>query len=170
MAALKEVVKLARTKYGIISIGDVVLNHAAKDAPWLLQHSECTFNLENTPALANAYALENVIFAFSDGISPFQPTAQNIDWLMEELGKNIASCLDFATPELVQRVIRNVRGTVYWERIETQSKGPITKASPMIPNYFTILQPENRNLIFANNGWTFGVSKGTAIDIDAYLY
>jgi glycogen debranching enzyme len=170
MSKLKSCMQIAREKYGISSVADVVLNHASKEAPWLMHHPECAFNLQNTPALCNAYALECVLLDFSMAISPFQPTAQNIDWLMEELARNISTRLDFATSDFVHRVIRNVKAAVTWERIEKQPNQAITIDSPMVPNYFTILNSTRKEFIVANNGWTFGVPKSDSIDVEAYLY
>lgn len=39
-AKLEDVLKLARTEYGLLSLTDVVLNHTANDTPWLTEHPE----------------------------------------------------------------------------------------------------------------------------------
>ncbi|OAF66369.1 hypothetical protein A3Q56_05907, partial [Intoshia linei] len=50
-----------RTKYNILSITDVVLNHTATDSEWLDIHPECSFNCKNSPHLRPAYLLNCLI-------------------------------------------------------------------------------------------------------------
>lgn len=38
--AVKEVLRIARDDYGLLSMTDVVLNHTAHNSPWLLEHPE----------------------------------------------------------------------------------------------------------------------------------
>lgn len=37
---VKEILKVAREEYGLLSLTDVVLNHTANDSPWLSDHPE----------------------------------------------------------------------------------------------------------------------------------
>lgn len=37
---VSEVLKVAKEKYGLLSLTDVVLNHTANDSPWLVNHPE----------------------------------------------------------------------------------------------------------------------------------
>ena len=37
---LEEMLQIAREEYGLLSLTDVVLNHTAKDSPWLADHPE----------------------------------------------------------------------------------------------------------------------------------
>ena len=50
---------------GLMSVVDVVWNHTSCDTPWLKEHPEAAYNLENSPHLKPAYDLDDVILAFS---------------------------------------------------------------------------------------------------------
>ncbi|CAJ0581715.1 unnamed protein product, partial [Mesorhabditis spiculigera] len=50
--------------WGIITVQDVVWNHAAKNAPWLQEHPECSYNCKNSPHLRPAYALDRALHYF----------------------------------------------------------------------------------------------------------
>lgn len=46
---MKEMLKIAKEEFGLLSLTDVVLNHCASDSPWLLDHPEagkcsCSFS------------------------------------------------------------------------------------------------------------------------------
>uniref|UniRef100_A0A0N4ZYY6 Glycogen debranching enzyme n=1 Tax=Parastrongyloides trichosuri TaxID=131310 RepID=A0A0N4ZYY6_PARTI len=58
-----------RDKWGMLVIQDVVWNHAAKNAKWLEQHPECTFNCVNSPHLRPAYLLDRALLYFSQEIA-----------------------------------------------------------------------------------------------------
>lgn len=53
-AEIKQVLKVAKQDYGLLSLTDVVLNHTANDSPWLVEHPEAgtyryLFNAEIHP-------------------------------------------------------------------------------------------------------------------------
>ncbi|KII87207.1 glycoside hydrolase family 13 protein [Plicaturopsis crispa FD-325 SS-3] len=62
---VKEVLKIARDEYGLLSLTDVVLNHTANDSPWLSDHPEAGFSPSNTPHLAPALELDTAMIEFS---------------------------------------------------------------------------------------------------------
>uniref|UniRef100_A0A0K0E803 Glycogen debranching enzyme n=1 Tax=Strongyloides stercoralis TaxID=6248 RepID=A0A0K0E803_STRER len=69
--SLNDVEKLLqklRDKWGMLVIQDVVWNHAAKNAKWLEEHPECTFNCINSPHLRPAYLLDRALLYFSEEI------------------------------------------------------------------------------------------------------
>ena len=53
-----------RTEWNMVTCGDVVLNHVATDSPFLQEHPECGYNLENTPHMRPAYALDRALVYF----------------------------------------------------------------------------------------------------------
>ena len=66
---LEEVLHHARTKLDMLSISDVVWNHTANNSPWIDEHPECGFNLENSPHLKPAYVVDELLQIFSAGIA-----------------------------------------------------------------------------------------------------
>ena len=83
----KESLDKCRDKYGMGSIVDIVLNHAADNSDWLAEHPECGYNLVNTPWLNCAYSLDKVLGEFSDRFCEcksqfkFQPYVHNDEQL-----------------------------------------------------------------------------------------
>ena len=58
------VVKMKRD-WRVLSLTDLVFNHTSKDSPWVLQHPECAYNLDNASHLRPAYLLDRVLDEFS---------------------------------------------------------------------------------------------------------
>ncbi|CEF61325.1 Glycogen debranching enzyme, metazoa family and Six-hairpin glycosidase-like domain and Glycogen debranching enzyme family and Glycoside hydrolase,catalytic domain and Glycoside hydrolase, superfamily domain-containing protein [Strongyloides ratti] len=82
-------------KWGMLVIQDVVWNHAAKDAKWLKEHPECTFNCINSPHLRPAYLLDRALLYFSNeikdgkweknGIPPFIDSVNHLNAIKHTL-------------------------------------------------------------------------------------
>lgn len=68
-AELENFIKKIEDDWHILTIQDVVLNHAAKNAKWLQEHPECAYNCFNTPHMRPAYILDRVLQQFSREIS-----------------------------------------------------------------------------------------------------
>ncbi|CAD5212798.1 unnamed protein product [Bursaphelenchus okinawaensis] len=65
---LAKFVKFLEEKWSIITIQDVVWNHAARNAPWLQEHPECAYNCVNSPHLRPAFIIDQALRLFSDEI------------------------------------------------------------------------------------------------------
>ncbi|KAL3127434.1 glycogen debranching enzyme Gdb1p [Cryptosporidium hominis] len=65
---LKQVINELEIDYGILSACDVVLNHTADDSPWLKEHPESGYNLDNSPHLTAAVELDQKLQEFSRNI------------------------------------------------------------------------------------------------------
>lgn len=66
---LEELLTLIRTKWQMLSVCDIVLNHSANESPWLREHPECTYNLLNTPHLRPAYILDITLNSVSRNVA-----------------------------------------------------------------------------------------------------
>ncbi|OCF33773.1 glycogen debranching enzyme [Kwoniella heveanensis BCC8398] len=69
LAEIEQVIKLAKEKYGLGGITDVVLNHMAFDSPWLVEHPEAGYSPHNTPHLAPAVELEDAFLKLTNELS-----------------------------------------------------------------------------------------------------
>ncbi|XP_052775290.1 glycogen debranching enzyme-like isoform X2 [Mya arenaria] len=52
-------------EWHVLCMTDLVYNHSADNSPWLEEHPECGFNLENSPHLKTAYLLDRIFANFS---------------------------------------------------------------------------------------------------------
>ncbi|KAL3318339.1 hypothetical protein Ciccas_003001 [Cichlidogyrus casuarinus] len=59
--AIKKFVESLEHDHGVLSMTDLVFNHASNDAPWLHEHPECGYNVVNSPHLAGAYVLDRIV-------------------------------------------------------------------------------------------------------------
>lgn len=62
---VKDILKVAREEYGLLSLTDVVLNHTANNTPWLIDHPEAGYSPSNSPHLTPALELDSAIIEFS---------------------------------------------------------------------------------------------------------
>lgn len=56
-------------EWHILTVQDVVWNHAAKNSKWLWEHPECAFNCDNSPYLRPAFVIDRALYYFSKDIS-----------------------------------------------------------------------------------------------------
>eukprot|EP00127_Corallochytrium_limacisporum_P001381 Clim_evm3s55 gene=Clim_evmTU3s55 len=78
---------------GVLAIVDMVWNHTADNSTWLLDHPEAGYNLENSPHLLPAYAIDEAIGRFSrdigdeiyDDIKPAVTHWQDIERIKEKM-------------------------------------------------------------------------------------
>jgi glycogen debranching enzyme len=99
---VEKILKLAKDKYGLLSLTDVVLNHTANNSPWLLEHPEAGLCLifsrfvptdiflgyspANTPHLRPALELDTAILDFSGSLKELGlPTSVNSEKDLDSL-------------------------------------------------------------------------------------
>lgn len=63
---MKNLLAEIRTKWGILSMTDVVWNHTANNSDWLLDHPEAGYNIVNSPHLESALLLDDALMDFSN--------------------------------------------------------------------------------------------------------
>ena len=63
---LSNIIQNLNKKYKIGAITDVILNQTSNESEWILEHSECTYNLENTPWLNASYELDKILVNYSN--------------------------------------------------------------------------------------------------------
>ncbi|CAD5217959.1 unnamed protein product [Bursaphelenchus xylophilus] len=66
---LAEFVEFLEKEWSILTIQDVVWNHAARNAPWLQEHPECAYNCANSPHLRPAFIIDQALRLFSEEIA-----------------------------------------------------------------------------------------------------
>lgn len=65
---LQHFVQTLEKKYNMLSITDLVWNHTADNSPWLTEHPEAGYNLDNSPHLKAAFDFDEAIMQFSKTI------------------------------------------------------------------------------------------------------
>ncbi|KAI8147846.1 glycogen debranching enzyme [Fennellomyces sp. T-0311] len=81
---VKSVLTDIQTKEGIMCLSDVVWNHTSFDSPFLVDHPDAGYNLDNSPHLRPAYELDNALLALSEdmdkhGLPRSIRTVQDVD-------------------------------------------------------------------------------------------
>lgn len=71
------------SEWGILSVQDVVWNHAAVNSPWLSDHPECTYNCKNSPHLRPAYVLDRLYYHFSRQVAAGKWTEKGLPSVVE---------------------------------------------------------------------------------------
>ncbi|XP_041357957.1 glycogen debranching enzyme-like isoform X2 [Gigantopelta aegis] len=62
-------VQKMKVEWEVLSLTDLVYNHTSIDSPWLQEHPDCAFNLENSPHLRPAYIMDRALLEFSDQVA-----------------------------------------------------------------------------------------------------
>nr|KAG5710257.1 hypothetical protein BaRGS_008973 [Batillaria attramentaria] len=72
MNDLASLVNKMDKEWRMLSITDLVFNHTSKDSPWVLEHPECAYNLDNSPHLRPAYVVDRILANFSKEVAQGQ--------------------------------------------------------------------------------------------------
>ncbi|KAF9919336.1 hypothetical protein BX616_007060 [Lobosporangium transversale] len=95
-AIVQQVISDIETKYGALSLTDIVWNHTACNSTWLWDHPESGYNLHNSPHLIPAFELDSALLRFSamvaDPSSPFESdvkTEEDLKAIMTELRRTV---------------------------------------------------------------------------------
>lgn len=66
---VKTLVETMKNDWRVLALTDLVFNHTSKDSPWVLEHPECAYNLENAAHLMPAYVMDRILSEFSDEVA-----------------------------------------------------------------------------------------------------
>ena len=90
--------KSFESKYKCIFFTEIILNHTSYDSEWLLDNPDSFYNLENTPQLGSAYALDDAMYQFSinlaQGLIPeykdtYVRNEDELNYLMKIIVENV---------------------------------------------------------------------------------
>lgn len=94
-----QLVRKMAKEWKVLSLTDLVFNHTSTDTPWIQEHPECVYNLENSPHLKPAYLVDRILFHFSAdvgdgkwnhrGIPSEIRTEQHLDRIYDVLSKEV---------------------------------------------------------------------------------
>lgn len=65
MNDLEALVRKMNKNWRVLSLTDLVFNHTAKDSPWIYEHPDSVYNLENSPHLRPAYIVDRIFHHFN---------------------------------------------------------------------------------------------------------
>jgi len=64
-----DMVSKMESKYGLLSLTDIVWNHTANNSPWLEEHPEGGYSVKTAPHLEAALQLDNALMAFGSNMA-----------------------------------------------------------------------------------------------------
>jgi len=91
-------IKKLKQKYSMCAITDVILAQASTESKWILSHTECAYNLENSPWLSVAYELDEILVNYSNlfynkkvrcNCAPYINNTNDLEEVMTELGNEV---------------------------------------------------------------------------------
>ncbi|RCN31732.1 putative glycogen debranching enzyme [Ancylostoma caninum] len=85
MGDVEEFVHKIEKQWGMLTVQDVVWNHAAKNAQWLKDHPECAYNCLNSPHLRPAYVVDRVYHHFGKEVSEGKWTHRGVPQVVDSI-------------------------------------------------------------------------------------
>ncbi|EYB99073.1 hypothetical protein Y032_0125g1273 [Ancylostoma ceylanicum] len=85
MGDVEQFVHKIEKEWGMLTVQDVVWNHAAKNAQWLMEHPECAYNCLNSPHLRPAYVVDRVYHHFGKEVSEGKWTHRGVPEVVDSI-------------------------------------------------------------------------------------
>ena len=91
-------IKKLKQKYNMGAITDVILAQASTESEWILSHTECAYNLENSPWLNVAYKLDEILVNYSNlfynkkvscSCAPYINNTKDLEEVMTEIENEV---------------------------------------------------------------------------------
>ena len=160
---LSNIIQNLNTKYKMGCITDVILNQASTESDWILEHSDCTYNLENTPWLNVSFELDKILVNYSNLFyhkkvkcksAPYVNNINDIDEIIEEIGEEIDKnkLEEFFYVSLdkyfknfknyYQNILRNLKNNYFINKISTLIK-ELKKSFQNVQDIRTITNNKN---------------------------
>jgi len=93
---LRSIVRELEREHGLLSFSDVVWNHTAVNSPWLREHPEAGYAVENCPHLVSAYELDVALREFSLKLAARDEmisTEDDVDRIMGAIRRDVLPAL-----------------------------------------------------------------------------
>ncbi|KAL6734396.1 hypothetical protein Aduo_004940 [Ancylostoma duodenale] len=85
MGDVEQFVHKIEKEWGMLTVQDVVWNHAAKNAQWLKEHPECAYNCLNSPHLRPAYVVDRVYHHFGKEVGEGKWTHRGVPEVVDSV-------------------------------------------------------------------------------------
>ncbi|KAI9263123.1 glucanotransferase domain of glycogen debranching enzyme-domain-containing protein [Phascolomyces articulosus] len=159
-----------QTKHGIMCLSDVVWNHTSYDSPFLIDHPDAGYNLENSPHLVPAYELDTALVELSKemdnhGLPRRINTVQDVEAIVSYIKKHIFPRLqlwEYKTVDITPYTNDAIKGILL---------NP--KSSPMLLSYqqqLLLQQKQDHNETTTTTTTPVLLEKNQPIDILANLF
>ncbi|BFZ57850.1 bifunctional 4-alpha-glucanotransferase/amylo-alpha-1,6-glucosidase [Savitreella phatthalungensis] len=91
-------VRQMEDEHGLLGLTDVVWNHTANNSLWLQDHPEAGYNLENSPHLCAAYALDTALLEFGNKLQEYSipndlTSTADLDKVMAGIKEHVLSAI-----------------------------------------------------------------------------
>lgn len=97
---IEELVKYMETEWSVLSMTDLVLNHTAVNSPWIEEHPECVYNLENSPHLVPAFLVDFTVWRMTQLCAQDKLQSKHIPPVLNKSDSHIAAVRNYLLEEL----------------------------------------------------------------------